>query len=310
MKVKDIARVVSSGIPDGEVENAAYMVHASLLREARAHGTPLLRDGVQGYEWAGALSGLIARLWPERSTNRGEDGWASPIYQYLRRTGNAVCLSRSLPPCWWVAAEWQNRAPVVVSVVKPTRAEFSLTPREAGEDRAPAPVEVRMVEQPRRRELPDAFVEGREQMWERRREETRNLILEALTKLTAPVNLTEFSRVAGIATTTLRDHIDEFVEAGLMRVNQVNARRTLIAPGDYDGDWSTAPAKRKKRRRRRSTSQPSRAEAQRPARDETPIPEREAPSAPAPSPSLEQLREEVELLERLRALRQEMGLMP
>lgn len=66
------------------------------------------------------------------------------IQKVLRQSGNLICLrsTKGETPTWFVRSDWVD---VRVSTMPEKRSEAKLTAREAGEDREPAPVEVRHV---------------------------------------------------------------------------------------------------------------------------------------------------------------------
>lgn len=164
-RLSSTARVSVSGrdaaeARDAAIEQKCWMVWArahSLLSEG---GKPQSLEGVAGIAGELNLRGVVARLWPELSgkDQRPElDAFIAPIYEYLKKSGNARCVLQPAPgsgrrPVWWVRADW--REVLAIHVGMSTRTEESymtkqekrLTPTEAGEDRQPAPVDVRFME--------------------------------------------------------------------------------------------------------------------------------------------------------------------
>lgn len=82
------------------------------------------------------------------------EGGRAPIYDFLRSTCNAVNISRDPTTdsehAWLIRDSWSEASTVVIfRSVNPDRIDqraAKLTPHEAGEDREPAPVEVRHIE--------------------------------------------------------------------------------------------------------------------------------------------------------------------
>jgi len=165
-RLSSTARVSVSGrdaaeARDAAIEQKCWMVWArahSLLSEGG--GRPQSLEGVAGIAGELNLRGVVARLWPELSgkDQRPElDAFIAPIYEYLKKSGNARCVLQPAPgsgrrPVWWIRADW--REVLAIHIGMSTRTEESymtkqekrLTPAEAGEDRSPAPVEVRFME--------------------------------------------------------------------------------------------------------------------------------------------------------------------
>jgi len=167
-RISSTARVSVTGrdaaeARDAAIEQKCWMVWArahSLLSEGGAK--PQSLEGVAGIAGELNLRGVVARLWPELGgkDQRPElDAFIAPIYEYLKKSGNARCVLQPAPgsgkrPVWWIRSEW--REVLAIHIGMSTRTEESymtkqekrLTPTEAGEDRQPAPVDIRFMEPP------------------------------------------------------------------------------------------------------------------------------------------------------------------
>lgn len=167
-RLSSTARVSITGRDAAEARDAA-IEQKSWLVWARAHslladggGKPHSLDGMPGIAGELNLRGVVCRLWPElaASDKRPEmDAFIAPIYEYLKKSGNARCVLQPLPgsgrrPVWWLRGEWLEVLAVHVGMAARSedsylsRREKQLTPTEVGEDRPAAPVEVRFMEPP------------------------------------------------------------------------------------------------------------------------------------------------------------------
>ena len=165
-RLSSTARVSITGRDAAEARDAA-IEQKSWLVWARAHslladggGKPHSLDGMPGIAGELNLRGVVCRLWPElaASDKRPEmDAFIAPIYEYLKKSGNARCVLQPLPgsgrrPVWWLRGEWLEVLAVHVGMAARSedsylsRREKQLTPSEVGEDRPAAPVEVRFME--------------------------------------------------------------------------------------------------------------------------------------------------------------------
>lgn len=146
---------------EAAIEQKCWLVWArahSLLSEAG--GRPQSLDGADGIAGELALRGVVARLWPELSgkERRAEmDAFIAPIYEYLKKSGNARCVLQPAPgsgkrPVWWIRNTWREVLAVHIGMAARseesylTRREKQLSPAEAGEDRQPAEIEIRFME--------------------------------------------------------------------------------------------------------------------------------------------------------------------
>ena len=166
-QVKDVARITSGGkrLPDvnqNELPVNAWLVWEAVRNKVVAERDPEKRShqGDPGHIWRGTLSSIFTSLWPDMSNGYiGNANEATKVKttlsNYLRDTNNLVCLDRgaispgtkaagtSRLPTWWIRGEWNEAPPQSRSHgLTPTYTERRLTPHEAGEDRAPAPVTV------------------------------------------------------------------------------------------------------------------------------------------------------------------------
>jgi hypothetical protein len=153
-KFRDLARTSVDAPPlFAPLEDKVAYIHHVL--RIRAIGQPVARrNGVVGREVRVALKGVIRDTWPQPDAQL--ESLASLIRQVLKRIGGAVCVSsnKGETPVWFVSDELASDYVTVsryVAVhgstgtggIEPTRRELKLTPHEAGEDREPAPVEVK-----------------------------------------------------------------------------------------------------------------------------------------------------------------------
>ncbi len=165
--IREQARITqrSRDLPDiigGEVKDASWLVHENVLEKIPKHSQlvpgPPPWQNIQGYYWRGYLKAAMRELWMgipagvaserDKEANRVTE----TINRYLRKTGNMLCIEHGLKSqlsLWWVRAEWSDDAPPVEEhhYQKPqpdtTRKMVKVTAEEAGEDRQPAPVELK-----------------------------------------------------------------------------------------------------------------------------------------------------------------------
>lgn len=160
-RLGDMARITTRGRGDSpdSLEEKTWLIYTRLRGEATANGRPSPYEGVAGYQWRGALKRIISSVYPEMEMldDLEKEAFTRPIYAALKATGNAVCLVRGVrgeASIWWVRKDFNNATLVQVPTPRPTtgaskerdRLEAKVTPTEAGEDREPAPVQVRQVE--------------------------------------------------------------------------------------------------------------------------------------------------------------------
>jgi hypothetical protein len=136
--------------------------------------------GVPGWRWDGMMVAVYTRIWPSlynllkyrhpsgtplSAHERAAVNFRTETSAYLRWTGNCANISRGggsyggpkagstppVPSVWFVAAKWNPEPPVrpvpqkLASDPVQARKEAKVTPHEAGEDREPAPVELRFA---------------------------------------------------------------------------------------------------------------------------------------------------------------------
>jgi hypothetical protein len=108
------------------------------------------------------LSYFIHAVFPDL---HAYEGGRAPIYDFLRATTNAVNISKDpsidSEHAWLIRDSWNDSATVLLfRSVSPDRIDqraARLSPHEAGEDREPAPVEVRKVEETMTAEADTSF---------------------------------------------------------------------------------------------------------------------------------------------------------
>lgn len=152
-KFRDLARTSVEAPPlSSPLEDKVAYIH-HLMRVRAIGQKDVRRNGVRGREVKLALKPMIRDVWhlPEAQLEH----LSSDIRQVLKRIGAAVCVSfnQGESPVWFVsdelAADYVAVARYVTThgsmkgVLEPTRREKQLTAAEAGEDREPAPVEVK-----------------------------------------------------------------------------------------------------------------------------------------------------------------------
>lgn len=153
-RVAKSARITISGdsrkrFDEANVAQNAWEVWRVALKAAKQRGVPADRSGVPGFDVALTMQGIVASTFPE--LNAEPDllrSVAATVRNHLRTTGNAVCVNRDKTAVrWWIRETWNDQPIALVhGGLIPTNRERKLTPHEAGEDRAPAPVEVRKVD--------------------------------------------------------------------------------------------------------------------------------------------------------------------
>lgn len=158
------ARVTKRGadLPDvhrAELGTNAWLVWQYVREQITDQTAITMRQGVSGYTWSGSLTRVMGDLWPslrdEYLTNPA-DGLTirRRLNHYLRSSMNLVCLDRGYNPpagtghdterrlpTWWVRKDWNPTEPTLGTQVVLTRDERKIDKSDAGEDRAPAPVE-------------------------------------------------------------------------------------------------------------------------------------------------------------------------
>ena len=143
-----LPRSVAKELP-GSVARDAWLVWTSLRRQATED-----RDynGTSGRSWSGSVTGVLRSLYPTHAHDEIEI-LSKDVRSFLRQTGNAVCVQQSQGtprdalPVWWTRNTWNDDFSAV-RVVRTSSSDMErkLTPEEVGEDRPPAPVEVRRIE--------------------------------------------------------------------------------------------------------------------------------------------------------------------
>jgi hypothetical protein len=180
--LREAARITARGkdIPDvssGEVKPNAWLLWSAVHTHAEREGAPpatfaeandmatkdvsisgITADGDEGFIWRGVVNKAFVELWPMAprvfddgsAEGRATQSARRMLNQYLRMTGNLICLVRGnkdSPSSWWVRGEWYDGMPAPAlsktgPAMEPTRTEKRLTAHEAGEDREPKPVSV------------------------------------------------------------------------------------------------------------------------------------------------------------------------
>lgn len=132
-KLSEIARVVSAGRnTDNSVESLARAVWLWMQNNASEKGID--RNGRTGSHYHGIFGRAAETLWLDKDS-------VEAVRRYLRETGNVICVfhQQGKTPIWWVSDTF-TETQLVVRNPAHTSAERKLTPAEAGEDRAAAPV--------------------------------------------------------------------------------------------------------------------------------------------------------------------------
>lgn len=141
-----------AGLPDVSSQLATRHNAKLLWQACRAvtagSGTPNIRNGRPGVLVQVNVSRVMENMWDgyDKSPLHSPSAAARvALYKYLREATDMVCVTRRAGDgsSWWVATDWQDRPHA-----GGTYAERKLTAHEAGEDREPAPVEVRRVAVP------------------------------------------------------------------------------------------------------------------------------------------------------------------
>lgn len=152
-QIKDMAHIRVPNAYQGEsVPSGSYLVWQAVSHKKPDNPVVSYYKGIKGWEYRGSFTDVILLLWPNLSALHMKDkmrNFRSDIYKYLRATGNATCtsnFSNKHEIIWWVSDEWAvEKEPVVLThAMTPTKREKNLTPKEAGEDRAPREVESRV----------------------------------------------------------------------------------------------------------------------------------------------------------------------
>lgn len=128
-----------------EIKTQAKELWEAVHRHALHNHWPIVSyQGASGYEGEFIMRGLCEKVWPQYAgvAKRGElDAFVSPIYKYLRNTGNAACtfnpaLNRAPGqatgprelPTWFVSQKWNNGSPSTTSVFPSPRGGTTETP--------------------------------------------------------------------------------------------------------------------------------------------------------------------------------------
>lgn len=162
-------------------------------------------------------------LWTEFSQldKQGQNAFGSEIRQFLRVSGNAACLvvpgltrsaeSKQGQPVWWVRDEWNDAKAVgVFRQTELTSREKRLTAHEAGEDRSPAPVEVRMAENA------EETVAAFEKLWAVRQDQ----IVEVVAAAGYPLYQTEIAEQTGMSNWMIGRCVRDMIKAGDVRLHR------------------------------------------------------------------------------------------
>lgn len=168
-RLADIARLKIDDLPKGvdhnsPLEDQVTYVFTALSQYAKANNWETYKHGrIDGRKGHVTMTYLIKELFPQ-ATPEERQVTQQIVSSVLRRTGAAVCLHRTSPaerekgekPTWYVADRMPDNLVVVATHHKVSPSSGGqdrlsyvadrLTPREAGEDREPAPVETRRVD--------------------------------------------------------------------------------------------------------------------------------------------------------------------
>lgn len=157
--VSETARVTKRGADLNQTESLAgkaLLVYQAIVADMTKPGEPdpvaMTHQGIPGFRWEKPMSKITSMLWgdrlyqPEPPTGKN---LALQLNEYLRATGNAVCIQRGrgINPVWWIRGEWNGLppAPPVHPMPNATYTERTLTKDEAGENRPAAPVTVTVM---------------------------------------------------------------------------------------------------------------------------------------------------------------------
>lgn len=174
VRISEVARITLEGMDskidhDSPLVDQARLVYEAARRFAQTQGFRRVNYLNQhpGYEGPMVMRHLVGDLFPRTSRDR-QDVINGQVNQVLRKTVAAVCTKRPGPsdrgvtPEWFIADSMPDHLTVVALGIqnkdrntdryitnseKLAATERKLTPQEAGEDREPAPVEVRHVDQ-------------------------------------------------------------------------------------------------------------------------------------------------------------------
>ena len=208
--------------------------------------------------YSGSLTSVIKSLWPRLSrsdVSEEMNTFRSDIYAFLRATGNGVCIQRGTTAKaavrWELSPSWIEPSGAVVirqgrrsTAVKATYAESKLTPHEAGEDRQPAPVEVRHVTPPKDGKMTavaEPKVDGlarRDQAFESQRQakakehsDAVELTAMALAEATQPLTAKEVAKLIGLYESTARKILNELVAANRASTRKETAEEKVVRYG-------------------------------------------------------------------------------
>lgn len=148
---------------DDPIENRAYALWRAIrtgvvrTKGRQAYGPAERGVGdIRGYEVEVNVTVKARDLWPELAalSKQAQEVYVGEIRRFLRGSHNAICLSSPAPgergrlPTWWIRDEWEKATAVpIFRTLELTTRERRLTPAEAGEDRAPGPIDVRHREE-------------------------------------------------------------------------------------------------------------------------------------------------------------------
>lgn len=168
VRFADAARLKLEGLPTDVDQHSPLDAQVSFIYQAmhqyalKNNWEAFRRGQVTGHKGPFTLKYLIEQLFPKATSDERQviQQIASSV---LRQTGAAVCLHNPSPteradgvkPTWYVADRMPDNLMIVATHHKGgptpgppdrlTQVANKLTPKEAGEDREPAPVEVRQV---------------------------------------------------------------------------------------------------------------------------------------------------------------------
>lgn len=129
--MRDLARITVGGkdtnpsAREGELEYAAYLVWMAVVERAeKAQAALYEHEGIMGVVWEGYLNDVYRDLWPASkspvSTTEDHDDGRKLVSDFLRLSGNVVCLTRGElnskkygnrrfgPSRWWARGKYNE----------------------------------------------------------------------------------------------------------------------------------------------------------------------------------------------------------
>jgi hypothetical protein len=259
-----VAHTVEAPPLASPLEDKVAYVH--YLMRMRAIGQEVARhNGVVGRRVKLALKPMIRDAFPMPEAQL--EHLSSDIRQVLKKIGAAVCISHGAheTPVWFVADEigkdyvavsrWvATRSAGTREGLKPTRAELRVTPTEAGEDRQPAPVEVRQAPEtttkdtPMAPQTPEFLAKIAKDYQTTQREAFIDLVKQAFKELESDVlsgyEIAEYlAPVTGSQVGSIRGRVRELEKMGVLYKRlETNDEQRARFPGRETGSFGGAPA--------------------------------------------------------------------